>query len=149
MKRANVLRLVAILAVVVLASMTAGCLKASISLEVVLDPEEYTVGENLKGEATVVATGLAKGGVYHTLTVDFLDTGSPVNVLDTVKKEDLNVVIKPWDNNPISITLDDLELTVPEDAGGAADARFTLTGDGLGLVPITVTVKCIVAEPLP
>ena len=33
MKRSNVLRLAAILAVVVLASMTTGCLKASVSLK--------------------------------------------------------------------------------------------------------------------
>ena len=147
MKRANVLRLVAILAVVVLASMTTGCQKASVSLDVVLDEQNYVEGDDLTGTATVVATGLAKAGTYDTLTVEFLDTGSPPNVKGTVKATGVGVIIMPWDNEPKDIILGNLGLTVPENTAGAANARFTLTGDGLGLTPISDTVICIVSEP--
>ena len=147
MKRANVLRLAAVLAVVVLASMTAGCLKASISLEVELNPEVYLVGDDLAGTMTVVATGVAKGGVYHTLTVDFLDTGNPVNTKATLQVTGLEIIITPWENKSEPFDLADFELAVPEDAVNAANARFTLSGDGFGITPISATVVISVSQP--
>lgn len=150
MKRANVLRLAAILAVVVLASMTTGCLKASVSLEVVLDPAEYTVGDSLAGTMTVIATGVGKAGVYTDLTVEFLDGDGATMDGATLEVANLQIAIVPWSNESQSFELIDYEeLVVPGEAVGAATAKFTLTGGGFSVTPIFDVVDITVIEAAP
>ena len=137
MKRANVLRLAAILAVVVLASMTTGCLKASVSLEVLLDPTEYTVGENLKGTMTVIATGVGKAGIYTDLTVEFLDGDGAAMAGATLNVTNLQIPITPWSNESQTFELIEYEgLVIPVEAVDAAKAKFILTGGGFAVTPI-------------
>jgi len=73
MKRANVLRLVAILAVVVLASMTTGCLKATITGKIEPKKLELTEGESITGTLTVTMTGYLAGGTFDKMDVEFFD----------------------------------------------------------------------------
>lgn len=149
MKRANVLRLVAILAVVVLASMTTGCLKASISLEV--EPPTGAgrvlgeVGKGMDGKMTVIATGVGKAGMYSKLTVEFFDGATPATSLGTATV-DVQVFITPWDNQPQAFSLADYtDLVVPVGADAAVEAKFTLEGGGLALTPIFDTVDVEIA----
>jgi len=76
MKRANVLRLVAILAVVVLASMTTGCLKATIVGKIEPQPLALSKGEALPGTLTLTMTGWLAGGAFETMDVEFFDAQS-------------------------------------------------------------------------
>lgn len=149
MKRANVLRLIAVVAVVVLASMTTGCLKASMSLEVTPDPMVYSAGDQMTGKMTVIATGLLKAGVYDTLTVEFLDDASPANVKATLKVQDLKIAITPWNNASQEFDLSKYEaLVVPAGAVDAAHARFILSDGGL-ITPISDTVAVTVNPASP
>jgi len=139
---------VAILAVVVLASMTTGCLKATISLDVVLNPTEYTVGDCLEGTMTVIATGIGKAGVYTTLTVEFLDDLGEAQEGATLTVKDLQIWVTPVGNEQQPFELVGYELAVPAEALGAAKVRFTLTGGGLAVIPIFDTVDITVASPV-
>lgn len=76
MKRANILRLVAILAVVVLASMTTGCLKATITGKIEPQPLALSKGDALPGALTLTMTGWLAGGVFDNLDVEFFDAQS-------------------------------------------------------------------------
>lgn len=144
MKRANILRLIAVVAVVVLASMTTGCLKASMSLKVTPDTMVYSARDQMTGKMTVIATGLLKAGVYNTLTVEFLDDASPANVKATLKVQDLKIAITPWNNASREFDLSEYKaLVVPAGAVNAARARFTLSDGGL-ITPISCTVAVTV-----
>lgn len=151
MKRANVFRLVAILAVVVLASMTAGCLKATIVGKIEPDPLRLTEGAAIPGTLTLTMTGWLAGGTYEKLDVEFFKDGveDPIEVLADLS---INVLITPL-NKVVPVNLEGITgLVAPEglwdDLGvlQATHAVFTVKPNvGLGLSPIVIEVE--VGEP--
>jgi len=147
MKRANVLRMVAILAVVVLASMTTGCLKATITGKIKPDPLKLTEGAAIPGTLTLTMTGWLAGGVYEKLDVEFLKDGTadPIAQLDDLTLED--VFISPLQKVK-DVPLQDIDgLVAPESLWvdgvlQATDAVFTVKpGIGYGLNPIVIEVE--------
>ena len=113
MKRANVLRLVAILAVVVLASMTTGCLKATITGKIETPPLALSKGEALPGTLTLTMTGYLAGGTFDKLDVEFFneDGDSLVEIVD----QDINVALAPVLKKTDSVLLSSIQTLVAPD----------------------------------
>ncbi|HON41774.1 MAG TPA: hypothetical protein PLM74_01420 [Bacillota bacterium] len=150
MKRANILRLVAILAVVVLASMTTGCLKATITGKIQPDPLELTSEAAIQGTLTLTMTGWLAGGMYEKLDVEFFKDGTDDPIAELTNLP-INLLITPL-NKVASVKLQDIEgLAAPvdlweSDVLEATDAVFTVKpGAGYGLSPIVIEVE--VTEP--
>jgi hypothetical protein len=146
MKRSNVLRLAAILAVVVLASMTTGCLKATIIGRIEPDPLELTEGAAIPGTLTLTMTGWLAGGVYEKLDVKFFKDGTADPIAEYVDLPLDDVFISPLQKVK-DVSLQDVEgLVAPEslwDEGvlRVTDAVFTVKpGVGYGLNPIVIEV---------
>lgn len=151
MKRANVFRLVAILAVVVLASMTAGCLKATIVGKIEPDPLRLTEGAAIPGTLTLTMTGWLAGGAYEKLDVKFFKDGTadPIAQHDDLPLDD--VFISPLQKVK-AVNLQDVDgLVAPASlwVGGvlqATDAVFTVKpGVSYGLNPIVIEVGLVQA----
>ncbi len=106
MKRANVLRLVAILAVVVLASMTTGCLKATITGKIEPKKLELTKAESITGTLTVTMTGYLAGGTFDKMDVEFFDEeGASLHKFeDLAIAEELTLI-------PLAQTTDSVDLS--------------------------------------
>ncbi len=145
MKRSNALRLVAILAVVVLASMTTGCLKATITGMIEPDPLKLTEGAAIQGTLTLTMTGWLAGGVYEKLDVKFFKDGNadPIAQLTDLP---IDLLITPLDK-VVPVELQDVpDLVAPPelwvaDVFEATDAVFTVKpGTGYGLNPIVIEV---------
>lgn len=155
MKRANALRLVAILAVLVLASMTAGCLKASITGKITPNPLILSKDAPIEGELTLTMTGWLAGGVYDKLDVEFFDGESTVPIAK-IKDLDLPKNLISVASSVVSYNFekDITDLVAPADLWDelsgvlkATYAVFTVKpGMGYGLSPIVIEVD--VAEPL-
>ncbi len=150
MKKANVLRLVAVLAVVVLASMTTGCLKATITGKIEPDPLELTSEAAIQGTLTLTMTGWLAGGAYEKLDVKFLKDGTADPIAELANLP-INLLITPF-NKVVSVKLQNVEgLAAPaelwvSDVFEATDAVFTVKpGAGYGLTPIVIEVE--VVEP--
>ncbi len=136
MKRANVLRLVAILAVVVLASMTTGCLKATITGKIEPKKLELTKAESITGTLTVTMTGYLAGGTFDKMDVEFFDEeGASLHKFeDLAIAEELTLI-------PLAQTTDSVDLS-GIDGLVAPDALWNESGpaDFLGSTA-TFTVK--------
>jgi len=154
MKRANILRLIAVVAVVVLASMTTGCLKAAITgkiepAKLALAPEDVT----FDGTLTLTMTGLLGAANYDALDVEFFQGDAAVEGLD-IKNVKINLKVSPL-GKVDSVKLKDIEgLAVPEalwvDGELAANkAKFTVKpGAGFGLDPVVIEVELEKANPV-
>lgn len=153
MKKANILRAAAVIAVVVLASMTTGCLKASIKGKI--EPAPLTLATDVttfKGTLTLTMTGLLGGGTYETLQVRFFKGDEPVANTD-INSVKINLTISPF-NKVASVALDEIEgLIVPEALWNQGElladkAEFTVTaGIGFGLDPVVIQVGLKRAAP--
>lgn len=133
MKRANALRLVAMLAVVVLASMTTGCLKATITGKIEPKTLELTRGEAINGTLTLTMTGYLAGGTFDKLDVEFFDAegASLAKIEDRTIDLGLFPVVKTTD----SVDLDSIDGLVAPDT-----LWDEVSGDFLGYTA-TFTVK--------
>ncbi|HAI85473.1 MAG TPA: hypothetical protein DCL63_00605 [Firmicutes bacterium] len=155
MKRANILRLIAVVAVVVLASMTTGCLKAAITgkiepAKLTLAPEDVT----FDGTLTLTMTGLLGAANYDALDVEFFQGDAAVEGLD-IKNVKINLKVSPL-GKVDSVKLKDIEgLAVPEALWDAEQkltankAKFTVKpGAGFGLDPVVIEVELEKANPV-
>jgi hypothetical protein len=153
MKRAHVLRGIAIAAVLVMASMTAGCLKTEIAMSI--SPGELVCVRDAKfdGTITVEMKGFLAGGKYDTLTVKFFEGGND-EPLATMRVDDLMIVVSPL-GKIVKQELAELDgLVAPavlwDDEGvfRGAKAQFTLTSTGLGvqLNPLVCEVGLVEAR---
>ncbi|HNU95094.1 MAG TPA: hypothetical protein PKM31_09750 [Bacillota bacterium] len=133
MKRANVLRLAAILAVVVLASMTAGCLKATITGKIEPQSLVLTKGEAIPGTLTLTMTGYLAGGQFDKLDIEFFDAdgASLVKIVD----KDVDLTLAPVLKTTDSVVLSSIATLVAPD-----ELWHGVSGDFLGSTA-TFTVK--------
>jgi hypothetical protein len=151
-RRTRVLRGIAIVAVLIMASMTTGCFKTEIEMSI--SPEELVCveGETFDGEITVEMVGWLAGGVYDTLTVEFFGDDDEPLLDEAVVIEDLWIAVSPF-NKLATQELADLEsLVAPAELWdellgtfAGKEAKFTLTSSGMNLKlnPLTCTVGLI------
>ena len=153
MKRANVLRLVAILAVVVLASMTTGCLKATITGKIETPPLALSKGEALPGTLTLTMTGYLAGGTFDKLDVEFFNENgdSLVEIVD----QDINMALAPVLKKTDSVLLSSIQTLVAPDELWEGEvfvgytAKFTVKPSALSynLTPVIIDeVRIVEAE---
>ena len=152
MKRADVLRLMAILAVVVLASMTTGCLKATITGKIETPPLALSKGEALPGTLTLTMTGYLAGGTFDKLDVEFFneDGDSLVEIVD----QDINVALAPVLKKTDSVLLSSIQtLVAPDELWDGDDfvgatATFTVkpSGTNYKLTPVVIPGVRITAD---
>jgi len=135
----------------VLASMTTGCLKATITGRIEPDPLELTEGAAIPGTLTLTMTGWLAGGEYEKLDVKFFKDGiaDPIAQHDDLPLEDMFIL--PLQKVK-AVNLQDIEgLVAPESlwvAGvlQATDAVFTAKpGVSYGLNPIVIEVGLVQA----
>ncbi|OPZ64213.1 MAG: hypothetical protein BWY85_01272 [Firmicutes bacterium ADurb.Bin506] len=150
MKRSNIVRGLLIIAVLVLASMTTGCLRASVSVEYESDYIVVQSGVPLEGEFTFTLTGYLGVGKYTSMLVEWLDTDGYVITLEPGEEDqfDIDVTLLPVGNYKVGVL--DLATVgdgvIPSvncfDDGSyiVTDVRFTFTPMGVGLAPVSITV---------
>lgn len=148
MKRARVLRGIAVVAVLVMASMTAGCSRTEITMSISPDELVCVEGEAFDGTITVEMVGWLAGGIYDTLTVEFLGAEGEALLDEAVVIEDLWVSVSPF-NKVAKEELENVEgLAAPAELWDemlgfvGKEAKFTLTSTGMNvkLNPLTCTV---------
>lgn len=146
MKKANILRILAIVAVLVMASMTAGCLSSKIEAKYSGTSIDVEQGVALTGKFTFTLTGWLAGGVYDTLQVTWMAGEEPIAPAtgENYVFTDFSVPIHPLqktgelDIGGLNI-LPTASLAAPE-APGLTEVWFTFTGTGLGLPELLVKV---------
>ncbi|MDD3598695.1 MAG: hypothetical protein WCZ48_01915 [Bacillota bacterium] len=148
MTRARVLRGIAIVAVLLMASMTTGCFKTEITISISPDELVCAEAEPFDGTITVEMVGWLAGGVYDTLTVEFFGAEDQELLDEAIVIEDLWISVSPV-NKVATAELLDLEgLVAPAELWDEAlgfvgkEAKFTLTSTGMNvkLNPLTCTV---------
>lgn len=146
MKKANALRLLGIVAVVVLASMTTGCLKATIAGKIEPDPLVLAPTDTtFPGKLTLTMTGWLAGGTFETVDVQFYNGTTAVQGLDITGAK-VKLLLSPV-GKTASVDLKDIEnLTVPnglfvDGALVANKAKFVVKpGTSLGLADVVIEV---------
>lgn len=146
MKKANILRILAIVAVLVMASMTAGCLSSKIEVKYGGTTIDVEQGVALTGKFTFTLTGWLAGGIYDTLQVAWMAGEDPIAPAtgESYLFTDFSVPIHPLQKTG-ELDIADLEILPTEslEAPGAPELTevwFTFTGTGLGLPELIVKV---------
>lgn len=151
MKRSSIVRGLLIIVVLALASMTTGCLKASVDVAYEYDDIVVQEGVPLEGEFTFTLTGVLAAGMYNSMLVSWLDAAGtaiqPAAGEDT--QFDISIPIAPVGSFRQG-TLDLAEVNdgagvMPSvncfgDAGPVAKVKFTFVFTGLGVKPSTIEI---------
>ena len=151
MKRANILRAIAVVAVLALAMLTTGCLKAGVT--VTFSEDELTVSENtpITGTFSFVLTGYLGLGMYNELKVEWLDENDDVIPMGEQDQFEIAALLAPiGDTRTFELDLEELpyEIKPPADAWEPdgpeikqAVFTFKATGFGLPTKVVEVTVS--------
>lgn len=157
MKRANILRAIAVVAVLALAMLTTGCLKAGVT--VTFSEDELTVSKNtpITGTFRFVLTGYLGLGMYNELKIEWLDENGDVIPMGEGEQDQFEIAA--WlapigDTRTFELDLEELPYEIkPPAAAWEPDgpeikqAVFTFKATGLGLP--TKVVEVTVSQQSP
>lgn len=157
MNRSHVLRIVGIVAVLMAAVLMTGCLKTVPTMS--FDPVKPTIkgsDKTLIGKLILSWTGGFSVGNYDKLTVQFTDDANPANNIGApIVVTGLKLVVHPFAKSAELNLANLATIVVPAaafDDGGAlkttTKAKFTLTGTGLLLDPISATAEVVLEPPV-
>lgn len=157
MKRANILRAIAVVAVLTFAMLTTGCLKAEVT--VTFSEDELTVSENtpIRGTFRFVLTGYLAVGMYSELKVEWLDENDDVIPMGEGEQDQFEIAA--WlapigDTRTFELDLEErpYEIKPPAAAWGPDGPEikqvvFTFKATGLGLPTKVVEVPVSQGSP--
>ncbi len=154
MRRTTIIRGLLMVAVLVLASATTGCLKASVEVSYEYENIAVMFDTPLEGKFTFTLTGMLAGGMYNMMTITWLDElGDAIEVgPDYETQFEVEVPLAPVGKFRQGV----LDLAEVNNGDGVvppadsfwrvADVRFTFSFVGVGLKPSVVTIPADVID---
>ncbi|MCR4426199.1 MAG: hypothetical protein NUW23_08445 [Firmicutes bacterium] len=142
MKKALALRVVAVVAMLLLASTLSGCIASKLVMEVKEPLLVCTQNEPIVGTLVITAKGIA-GGVYNKLIVEFKDGAGDV-IEAATQEANVQVFVSPF-NSPVEVDISEsvvapVELWDSEGNFQAVTAKFTLPAPSTFLKTLTAEV---------